>query len=277
MEVIGPFLKVKKWLERNFAYGKQKLISSLQYRFAFFSSYLSMMIQPFILFFIWKEIYAHGSDFHGFTFSQMVTYIFVSQSINGLFGFQTSTERQVTAKIQSGEISNDLLRPTNFCAARFFETMSLTVIQSLFSLVFFSVCYLFLPISLPPSFLTLLFFILSLIGSILILFLISLCVGFIGFYTLNISGIIYGRKAVIDLLSGALIPYDFLPGWAKRVSDFLPFKDIIYSPTMIYMGRYQSQEMVTIVQRQVFWIFCLTLLVWFIYRLAIRRVVVHGG
>lgn len=43
--------------------------------------------------------------------------------------------------------------------------------------------------------------------------------------------------AIINLLSGMLIPISFFPLWAQKIVNFFPFSSTIYTPSMIFLGK----------------------------------------
>ena len=65
----------------------------------------------------------------------------------------------------------------------------------------------------------------------------SYAFGLISFKITNMWGLSQIMGAVSQLLSGTLIPIVFFPKAIQWIFNFLPFSSMIYTPTMIYLGK----------------------------------------
>ena len=98
--------------------------------------------------------------------------------------------------------------------------------------------YVIFKLSLPPSFLTIVLFILSVALGYVILFSIEFIIGICAFWLVEIYGlyalIIWGLHL---LFSGYFLPLEFYPAFLSKVAEVLPFRAIIYIPTALYSGQ----------------------------------------
>ena len=85
------------------------------------------------------------------------------------------------------------------------------------------------------------------------------------------------KYAILDFLSGVIIPIAFLPGWLQRILDFLPFSSINYFPVIIYLGKVSNVEVLRTLMIQIVWIFVLFLLSKLLWNKAIKRLTLLGG
>ena len=270
--------EVKRWFTTHSTLGLYAVRQSMQHRFSFFSSFLIMLIQPVIVYAIWQQVFLDQSVVANLSGSDMVTYLIISQSINCMYGFQSSTERQIMSRVRSGDIALDLVKPLHFVGARFFETFGFLLIQLAFSLFLVMLAlFLFPAFRMPSSLWTFFPFLVSVFLGFMILFSISMMTGMISFKTLNITGIVYGRKAIVDFFSGALIPISLFPTWLTTLSKFLPFQGIIYIPTMIFLEKMSARELVLSLASQFLWVFILLGLSSIVCKRAMRKVTIHGG
>ena len=123
----------------------------------------------------------------------------------------------------------------------------------------------------------LLLFLVSLCFSFLIYVLFDFCFGMIAFFTTYIFGLQMAKTAVLSFLTGQLIPLSFFPEAVQRVFDYLPFSSMVYTPVMIYLGKYTGAELGFVLTRQVVWVLLLYLLGSLIWKQVTKRLVVLGG
>ena len=255
-----------------------KIQETMTFRFSFFTSFIASLIQTLVMLYVWNEVFSQRQTIMGFNQSQMLTYLIVSQSLNAIYGWYNATERNISARIKSGDIILDLVKPVNFNFARFYEGIGMSSIQ-----VLFSSCVLLLfiffnhSISAPTSFIHFIAFLVSAFLGYICMFSISLITGLLSFVISGYWGLYYLKKAIIDLLSGALIPIGLLPLVLQRLTNYLPFKNIIYTPTMIYMGQISTNKILYQLFIQLIWTFVSWQISKFVYRIMIRRVTINGG
>ena len=120
-------------------------------------------------------------------------------------------------------------------------------------------------------------YLLSCIMSFLIYVLFDFCFGMIAFFTTYIFGLLLVKGALLGFLMGQLIPISFFPAVVQRFFDFLPFSSMVYTPVMIYLGKYDSAQLLFVMLRQAVWIVILYVLGSLIWRQVTKRLVVLGG
>ena len=79
------------------------------------------------------------------------------------------------------------------------------------------------------------------------------------------------------VLSGQLIPLTFFPASIMAVFKFLPFAGLVYTPTMIYLGKFTGQELLFNLAIQVLWVFLLSGLTQLVWNRAVKRLTILGG
>ena len=85
------------------------------------------------------------------------------------------------------------------------------------------------------------------------------------------------KEALLSFLTGQLIPLSFFPAAVQRIFDFLPFSSMVYTPVMIYLGKYTGSELGFVLLRQAVWILLLYALGSIIWKKVTKRLVVLGG
>lgn len=250
------------------------------YRVNFLFFLLGEIMKCFVMFFVWKAVFdsSNGTTIYGFTYENMVVYLFISF----LSGYLTYSDGSyvIGKEILDGSIAMRMIKPVDFDMCFLFQELGGKILQ---------VLILFVPITAGveiyrfiitgeilfniPLFLL---FVLSMVLAYLINFFFNLSYGFLAFYLKNLWGTDIIKGVIIDFLSGATIPLAFMGGFGK-VLGYLPFASLSYTPVMIYMGMYSAGEIVFYLALQILWLLVFIAISKLILNLAMKRLVVHGG
>lgn len=84
-------------------------------------------------------------------------------------------------------------------------------------------------------------------------------------------------QAATRLLSGTLIPIVFFPDIIAKLFNFLPFSSITSTPTLIYLGKLSSIEIIKGLSLQVVWIVIFYFVSKWIWNKLIKQVTILGG
>lgn len=254
---------------------KEKLI----YRFDFFLSLVITLITMTLLSFLWRAIYRNATAID-LPFQALLTYICLGQafSFNRIAWPQRRLMFRVGGSIRSGNIVFDLLRPTDYQAMQFSEVLGLYVTEmALINLPAYLFALVVFGISPPASPVAAAGFALALVGAFLLAFSLDFLLSIIAFWTFSAGGIIYGKKALLDLLAGSIVPLTLFPDWLRAVALFLPFQGLGYTPIAIYLGQISGAAIWWSLLVQVGWAAVLILLIRLVWLRALRRLVVQGG
>ena len=99
----------------------------------------------------------------------------------------------------------------------------------------------------------------------------------IAFFTSYIFGLLMVKEALLSFLTGQLIPLSFFPPVIQQIFDYLPFSSMIYTPVMIYLGKYSGNELIFVLARQGIWVILLYGIGSIIWSRVVKRLVVLGG
>jgi ABC-2 type transport system permease protein len=78
-------------------------------------------------------------------------------------------------------------------------------------------------------------------------------------------------------MAGAMIPIYLFPEWLKKIAYFLPFQAIFNVPLSIYVGKITGYEILVGVGMQLFWLSVLAILSFGAWKIAEKKIIVHGG
>lgn len=265
-----------KFLNKSAALSQVNLKANLVYLPFAWGTFFITILQIFIFYYIWMAVYSGRPLLNGIGREQMIAYVILSRILYTQFSW--SLVHNIGEMIHSGDICVELLRPVDFQYSMFIDRVvdfflfgSITGVPAgIFAasvLGFFS----------PHDAITVILFLLSLFLASIIAFCIEFWIGLLAFYTNNCWGLQGFYEALLNFFSGALVPLSFLPLWLEEIVDFLPFKDILYSPISIYLGLVKGGQVFETLLSQLAWVICLLACSRLFYRMAVRKVTVHGG
>ena len=108
-------------------------------------------------------------------------------------------------------------------------------------------------------------------------FFIQMIIGTCGFYTNSIWGMQIFRKSLISIFSGIIAPIELFPIWFQKIANFLPFKELIYTPINIYLGQLSYNEIGFVIIKQIIWGFVLYVLAKVFFKHAVKNLTINGG
>lgn len=234
------------------------------------------MLSLFIQFNIWKTLYIGDKVIQNINLTEMLTYTvlstlmssFTSDKISGFLG----------AKIRSGEIGGDFIRPIN---------LKLYLIANQVGNSAYDVAFNFIPVTiitvffgsfaLPSGILNGFAFLLSALLGIVLIYFIYYVVGLLSFWLKSAGYTHWTMIALTTLFSGSSIPLWFYPPVLRSIAEVLPFRFVSFEPISIYLGKASGSQILICVFMQIFWIIVIYFLGAFLWSKAKSRVLVQGG
>lgn len=246
----------------------------LEYRVNVLLGMVTTLVQLVALLAVWRVLLA-GAPVQGFTWPQMQAYLLVAFasgtliSINGDF--------RMAFRIRSGVVALDLVKPVDYQRSRFAEALGGLWLEVLIILVVFAGAAAFMGGLTVPAGPAIVLFAISMLLLVPLKFLIVYVTTLACFWTQSYMGVQWARIAVVNLLSGALIPLAYLPGWLGTIAQWSPFAGLTSTPALIYIGRVSFGDGLVLVAVQLGWV----IVMWFgarlVWRAAVRQLTVNGG
>ena len=255
---------------------RMEFVNSLAYRSSYFTGIFNYSIQIGAYFFLWDAIYSGRKTIGGLSKEEMITYVIVAWVVRSFYF--SNMDRRVAEEIRDGKIALELIRPYSYQLVKYARAFG----EAIFRVLFFAVpsgliIFLIRPFALPQDWAATMMFLLTVLGAFMINAQLSMLAGMMGFFTQNTSGIYRAKRVVLDLFSGLLLPISFYPHWAQNVIKLLPFQTISYIPNMIYLGKLSGFAALQVILLQVFWIACLGMTAFLLWRFVVKHVVIQGG
>jgi ABC-2 type transport system permease protein len=205
------------------------------YRLNFVLWRFRVVLNLFIIYFLWQSIFEGRGSLFGYSKTQMLTYILLSSLVSD-FVLGTTTGA-IAGEILSGSIINYILKPLSFfkyCLARDLTdkiiNISCAVVEIILIIIFFKP-----PIFLQENVFVFFPFLIFILLGTLISFFINLCLSFIGFWSNEVWAPRFVYGILIFFLSGTYFPLDILPRPIYYFLLLTPFPYLYYLPTKIYL------------------------------------------
>ena len=250
---------------------------TLAYRRTVLTNLATSLVWLAASYYLWRAVFVSQAQIGDFDWVRMRTYILLAYAVNVLLNSSFSTYR-VTYLIRSGDVANELIRPLDFMRAQLAMSLGSALVEGLFSSIIALVIGLAaFQAQLPASPLAGVLFPISVLFGFVVKFLINYLVALLCFWTKNSLGLIWAQTAVVNILSGAVIPLEFFPAWLKGLTLVLPFQAIVNAPLSIYLGGVQGLALLTTLGAQVLWIGLLFGLARLLWLPSLRALEIQGG
>lgn len=262
-------------LKTMMALAKMQLSQYNIYKSNFYLFSLNRLIEVVVYIFVWQAIYTQTGDAGGFTLPQMITYYILVVSITpiALWGIN----EDMAHSIRNGRINKELLNPISYFKYYFGVNLGEIAFAVIVGTAVFIVCAIFWGVTLPASFLNFALFLLVILLGIPITFFLQMIAGTVGFYSGSIWGMQILRKSVISIFAGIIAPINMFPQWFQNISDFLPFKELIFTPINIWLGEFDMSTIYFVIVKQLIWIVILYIISKRFFEHAVKKITINGG
>lgn len=213
---------------------------------------------------------------NGYSRPQLITYYILSYILNILFSPDIAWS--ISDDIQTGKLNYIIITPINYIFLKLSEEVNKHIITYPILIITISLAYLgFFPdwLSKPYSILSLLLCFVSITLGSIYLTLVGVIMGLLSVWFNKINGIFYMQSALIQILSGAVIPLNWFDNWFGKILQWNPFSFIVFYPLSIYMGDYGDVLLRLIIF--IFWILLLFLITKIVWRMAMKKYQAYGG
>lgn len=262
------------------AYIKLNIKIMFQYRKSFLLSALIHPMELIIGAVIFTSVYAFGNleSIHGYSLAQIVWYIGGMQIVGTIIW--NNAAGRLSNQILDGSLAIHLLKPASVFMFEMANAVALRIVGILFEFIPILIIQMILFF---PSFITIgstLKFVLCVLLSFFLFFLLNFSVGMTAFYMKNNSSMIALKSILTAFAGGMLIPIEFLPSWLQRLSEFLPFRYLYYEPLQFFLNREASSSweyFVRVLGMQVVWICLFFIGIKLLWPKVIKRFCAVGG
>jgi len=233
-------------------------------------------IELFVMIYLWLNIYQDYQQISGFTLPMLITYYMLVMIIARL---HNDAAFWLSELVKQGTLSAFLLRPINFLTFLIVDLISRKIISLLISVPFFIIIFSLVKnyFIYPENSITFILFILSLILSILIFFVLGSLIGLISFWTLEIGSLFYFYFTLLEFLGGRFLPLTFFPNWVATILNILPFGYLFHFPVTVYLGQLSTAKTINKLIIGTGWLIALFFTYQIIWNKGLKRYSSFGG
>lgn len=260
----------KKILAMSF---KEKSIFRFDYIIGTLFSFLYIVLKVYL----WKGLYGISeAAVNGILLNDMLVYSILASFTEGVT--KTSVMNDLNEMVINGSISSNLLLPIGLKKYMFLNSITKNIFWTLYGVIpSVLIAVIFFGFHAEIRFLNLIMYIFSLIMGIFINFLYNFLFGSSVIWFRNSFFLNNINSVLLNLFSGALVPLWFFPQGLRKLSDFLPFRYIVFEPLAILMNSKSPAELLIIFKMQIFWIFILFSAVTFVWHRGRYKIMIQGG
>jgi len=257
-----------------------RFLNGLQYRAAAIGGLTTQIFWGFMLIFIFRAFYGGADSSGGFSYQDLVTYIWLQQAFL-IFQMLYDWDGELLDMITSGSISYELCRPVNLYQVWYVKLLSKRLASGTLRFSPIIIIAFMLPapfnLSLPESPVSLMLFLLTLFLGLFLLVAISMLIYISIFKTMSPIGSITIFSIIGEFFSGHTIPIPLMPIWLQEVCMLLPFRWCVDFPLRTYSGHIGTNEAVFGIMIQLLWIIVFIITGAAFMKRVTRLSVVQGG
>ena len=257
----------------------------LQYRTAALAGVATQFFWGFVKVMVLEAFFTHATTAQPMTLHEAIGYVWLGQAFL-IAIVPWSGDREIQELIRSGAVGYDLLRPTdlyNFWFTRALAMRTAPLILRGTPLLFVTI--VLFPIlglrerslALPPSFASLIAFLLSFIGAILLSSAITMLLTVSMMWTISGEGINNLFPTFVTFFSGMIVPLPFFPEWSQPILNVLPFSGLLDQPFRLFTGNLLPNALFSVLLHQIFWIVCIIIIGRFLVKTGVKKLVIQGG
>jgi ABC-2 type transport system permease protein len=268
-----------------FEFSRIGFVNILAFRLRYYAGILTYLINVTVYYFIWSAVFraraaatggSAATTISGYDLSQILTYVAVGWIIRSLYW--NTIDQEMAYEVIEGKIAMDFIKPVSIqwmwiCRAlgeTAFRLIMLTALTSIAVAIIF-------PVRMPASLLNFALFLVAVLGSIMLMAAINFMIGTCAIPLKSILALIRAKYWLIELLSGLLIPMALFPASIQKISAWLPFQHIAYTPLQIYLGKINGLAAARALLTQWLWVAVLLWLGHLWWGRATRKITIHGG
>ena len=256
-----------------------RFLNGLQYRAAALGGLSTQFFWGIMLVFIYKAFYGDSSSSGGFSYKDLVTFVWLQQAFLS-FVFLYDWDSEMLEMITTGGISYELCRPVSLYQVWYVKLMSKRLSSGAMRFAPVIALGFLMPypynMSLPESAVSFLLFAVTLFLGLILVVSISMLVYISVFKTMSPVGSV-SICVVGEFFAGMTIPIPLMPPGIQRICMILPFRWTSDLPFRIYTGNIGTSEALTGIAVQSFWIAVLLSIGALIMKRVTRLSVVQGG
>jgi ABC-2 type transport system permease protein len=259
----------------------------LAYRGDFWLGTLMRFLPIVTQVFLWGAVFAGmgavaqtagSGTIAGYSYHDMVAYYLVAM-IGRAFSSMPGLASGIASQIRNGEIKKFLIQPVDLVGFLFLMRVAHKLVYYGIALVPFAIAFFLFRgyfSGWPPAG-TIAAFIMSLMLSFLLGFFLEAMIGMIGFWSLEVSSLLFVYMLLNFFLSGHMFPLDILPEPWQTGAKLIPLQYLAYFPAAVFLEKVQGAALWQGLAVQAGWVLFFIIACRVAYARGVRRYSGFGG
>jgi len=259
-------------------FARSSFLIMLAHRVRYMIGVINYMTYVAVNYYLWEALFAAspGESRATWTLDEMRTYVAVNWIVRS--AYYSNSDNILAARINKGDITSDLLRPTSLLLQFYGAALGESVFRAIFMAAPVLVLALLVFDIAPPATVQHgLLFAYSVTLAFHIFFAINFLTGLLAVFTEKLQGFLWAKFMLLQFMSGLLLPLEFFPPVLRSIFEVLPFKDLAHTPMNVYLGRVNGEDLALLLGKQTLWTLALIVLCEIMWRRVRRRLAVLGG
>jgi ABC-2 type transport system permease protein len=257
-------------MRKYWAVFKTEFEKNSEYRLELFGHMVMGLFTFAVMIFVFRAIFQESPEIAGYTFASVFTYLVMTKFLHPAIRWNVA--RNLADEIKEGQLSTHLLRPfgaLRYWFSLFWADRLIDILIRLSLLVFFLVL---LPVYFSfPGLEKILLFSFFLVVALLLNFIFNVLLALFAFWVTDIRLFSTAVDLTVGFFAGALVPLDFLPGFLKQVSFFLPFQYLLYFPIRIFQGVIGLEQLAAGLAISLFWLILLLISINYFWQKGVKH------
>ena len=250
--------------------------TKLTYRLSTLIAFLSHGLGYAVFLLIWLEVYRAAPHARAMPRQVLIAYLTLGFMLNSVLNL--TVEARFGLRLRQGLITADLLRPLGFLPQQLAQAMGDVIVNGILVLpVGLLGCHFLGPQLLPASAASCALGMLSALFALLINFGLSYLIVQALFVLHSAYGILFTRTAMHQVFSGLSAPLALFPDGLRELAEVLPFRHIIETPVLLWLGQVERAAALTLLGQQLAWLVALLVVGASVFSLALSRHQIQGG
>jgi len=250
---------------------KMSFERAVEYRFRAFAWIIIDLVFPTVLAVVFATVLGPGQKVFGFGRSELILYFMLVGFFRSIVN--THNEENVNKHIKEGKISNFLTKPVSYFLFSLCTQVGWNLHKLLLNIPVFILWFIifsqFINLDLKVN-----AYLLALPILIVLALFCDFCytsaLSMVSFWLIESFSIFNLSSALIYVFAGSLMPIDLLPIPVQKVSQFLPFQHIIYSPVKYSLGLLSPDSLMISLLNLCVWSASFTLIYKFLWRRGLK-------
>ncbi len=267
-------------MKQYFTFFKIRFLAGLQYRAAALAGMSTQLVWGAMEVLLYRAFYQEYPERFPMGLQALTSYIWLQQAFLSLF-FIYAWETELFEAARTGSVAYELVRPVNLYGMWTVRTLALRLSRAALRAVPVILVAVLVPapyglrLTVSPG-VVLLFAVSMGLMLWVVVALEMICYG-ASFHMTYSAGLNTLLAALMDLLSGSIVPLPFFPKGLRTVAELSPFGAMQNVPLRIFGGDIPLAQIPFYMGLQLFWAVALTAVGYALMHTGLRRCTVAGG